>query len=144
MIKIQDSKEKVMEQEIWYDWKPIFCQKCLQIRHSCVKKVRGQVPKREQMQEPKKQWKPTTQEGNAQPKRNLIIEGQNKEVDGGTTKQNEKVKDEWQVVKRKGTRPESVHIHTPGKVAEEEQYSNKSEVGEQSGEAGRDTVLENR
>lgn len=35
IVKIQDAKGKVYEQQVWYEWKPMFCQKCLQVGDSC-------------------------------------------------------------------------------------------------------------
>lgn len=36
MIKIHDPKGKVIEYQIWYDWKPLYCQKCLQVGYPCI------------------------------------------------------------------------------------------------------------
>ncbi|KAH0765112.1 hypothetical protein KY285_000983 [Solanum tuberosum] len=30
---------RVSEQQIWFEWKPTFCQKCLQVGHSCVDRL---------------------------------------------------------------------------------------------------------
>ncbi|KAK4723266.1 hypothetical protein R3W88_026045 [Solanum pinnatisectum] len=38
VIKILDPKERIVEQKVWYEWKPMFCHKCLQVGHSCVDK----------------------------------------------------------------------------------------------------------
>ncbi|XP_015168706.1 uncharacterized protein [Solanum tuberosum] len=43
VIKIQDPKGKIVEQKVWYEWKPIFCQKCLQVGNSCVDKQAAPV-----------------------------------------------------------------------------------------------------
>lgn len=34
-IKIQDSKGKIFEQMVLYEWKSLYCQKCLQVGHVC-------------------------------------------------------------------------------------------------------------
>ncbi|KAH0711988.1 hypothetical protein KY289_007947 [Solanum tuberosum] len=62
VIKIQDTKGRVVEQKVWYEWKPIFFQKCLQVGHSCVEKLEApiQFQKKNQGQVQKKEWVPTT------------------------------------------------------------------------------------
>ncbi|KAH0725212.1 hypothetical protein KY284_001077 [Solanum tuberosum] len=39
VIKIHVPKGRVSKQQIWFEWKPTFCQKCLQMGHSCVDKL---------------------------------------------------------------------------------------------------------
>ncbi|XP_019257668.1 PREDICTED: uncharacterized protein LOC109235874 [Nicotiana attenuata] len=34
-IKVKDPKGRVMVQEVWYEWKPSYCAKCMQIGHNC-------------------------------------------------------------------------------------------------------------
>ncbi|KAK4718054.1 hypothetical protein R3W88_016392 [Solanum pinnatisectum] len=63
MIKIQDPKGRVLEQQVRYEWKPIFSQKCLQVGHSCIAKPKAPPPKNGQCQRPRKEWNPTTKEG---------------------------------------------------------------------------------
>ncbi|KAK6785298.1 hypothetical protein RDI58_018753 [Solanum bulbocastanum] len=60
MIKIRGPKGKVLEQQVWYEWKPIFCQKCLQVGHSCVDKPKIIPVKRGQGQGHRKEWRQTT------------------------------------------------------------------------------------
>ncbi|KAK4718893.1 hypothetical protein R3W88_017231 [Solanum pinnatisectum] len=60
MIKIRDPKGKVLEQQVWYEWKPIFCQKCLQVGHSCVDKPKVIPAKRGQGQGQRKELRQTT------------------------------------------------------------------------------------
>ncbi|WMV45432.1 hypothetical protein MTR67_038817 [Solanum verrucosum] len=62
VIKIQDPKGKIVEQKVWYEWKPIFCQKCLQVGHACVDKQAAptQIQKKSQGQGQRKEWIPTT------------------------------------------------------------------------------------
>ncbi|KAK4734210.1 hypothetical protein R3W88_008471 [Solanum pinnatisectum] len=60
MIKIRDLKERVLEQQILYEWKLMFCQKCLQMGHSCVDKPKVVPTKRDQGQGQRKEWRPTT------------------------------------------------------------------------------------
>nr|XP_009800683.1 PREDICTED: uncharacterized protein LOC104246568 [Nicotiana sylvestris]XP_016467830.1 PREDICTED: uncharacterized protein LOC107790416 [Nicotiana tabacum] len=38
VIKIKDPKGRIMAQEIWYDWKPTYCPRCMQIGHNCQQK----------------------------------------------------------------------------------------------------------
>ncbi|KAG5601445.1 hypothetical protein H5410_032815 [Solanum commersonii] len=48
----------VLEQQNWYEWKPLYCQKCLQVGHSCDKPK--EIPaKRGQRQGQRKEWRPT-------------------------------------------------------------------------------------
>ncbi|KAG5629411.1 hypothetical protein H5410_001128 [Solanum commersonii] len=58
VIKIQDPKGRVIEQQVRYEWKLIFCQKYLQVGHSCDKPG-VPPPKKGQGQGPQKEWKPT-------------------------------------------------------------------------------------
>ncbi|KAG5631263.1 hypothetical protein H5410_002980, partial [Solanum commersonii] len=60
VIKIHVPKGRVLEQKIWFEWKPTFCQKCLQVGHSCVDKLAAhpQVQKKSQGQGQKKEWIP--------------------------------------------------------------------------------------
>ncbi|KAH0685684.1 hypothetical protein KY290_017201 [Solanum tuberosum] len=60
MIKIRDPKGKVLEQQVWYEWKPLFCQKCLQVGHSCVDKPKVIPAKRGRGQGQRKEWRQTT------------------------------------------------------------------------------------
>ncbi|KAH0662381.1 hypothetical protein KY284_027312 [Solanum tuberosum] len=60
IIKIRDHKGKVLEQQVWYEWKPIFCQKYLQVGHSCVDKPKVIPAKRGQGQGQRKEWRQTT------------------------------------------------------------------------------------
>ncbi|KAG5599650.1 hypothetical protein H5410_031020 [Solanum commersonii] len=46
VIKIQDPKRRVLEQQVRYEWKLIFCQKCLQVGHSCIAKPGAPPPKK--------------------------------------------------------------------------------------------------
>lgn len=39
LVKIQDPETKIFEQAIVYEWKPIFCQKCLQVGYSYQEKL---------------------------------------------------------------------------------------------------------
>lgn len=137
MIKLQDSKGKIIEHEVWYDWKPRFCQKYLQVGHSCVEKAMGPTPKKRQEQEAKKIQKATSQEGNTQDKGNIITNVKEKEDGVRAEQQAEYGKDDWQVVKRKGTRQDTGQSHNSLNVAEIEQCRHSYEVGEQSREAGR-------
>ncbi|KAH0749146.1 hypothetical protein KY290_028378 [Solanum tuberosum] len=58
MIKIRDPKGTVLEQQIWYEWKPLYYKKCLQVAQSCDKPK--EIPaKRGQGQGQRKEWKPT-------------------------------------------------------------------------------------
>lgn len=41
-VKIQNAKGKVFEQRVVYEWKPLFCQKCLQVGHTCGEKFQNQ------------------------------------------------------------------------------------------------------
>lgn len=45
-IKLQDPKGRIVEQKVWYEWKPMFCQKCLQVGHSCVDKPVALIQKK--------------------------------------------------------------------------------------------------
>lgn len=45
-ITIHGAKGKVFEQQVVYEWKPMFCQKCLQVGHLCVDKGPEPVNKR--------------------------------------------------------------------------------------------------
>ena len=58
VIKIHDHKEKVIEQQLWCEWNPIFFQKCLQVGHSCVEKPDALIQKKEVNQGKKKEWIP--------------------------------------------------------------------------------------
>ncbi|XP_015169869.1 uncharacterized protein [Solanum tuberosum] len=62
VIKIKYPKGRIVEQKVWYEWKPMFCQKCLQVGHSCVDKPTApiQVQKQGQGQRQRKEWIPTT------------------------------------------------------------------------------------
>ncbi|KAG5598713.1 hypothetical protein H5410_030083 [Solanum commersonii] len=60
MIKIRDSKGKMLEQQVWYEWKPLFCQKCLQVGHSCVNRPKVIPTKRGQAQGKRKELRQTT------------------------------------------------------------------------------------
>ncbi|KAH0712497.1 hypothetical protein KY289_008456 [Solanum tuberosum] len=62
VIKIKYPKGRIVEQKVWYEWKPMFCQKCLQVGHSCVDKPTAtiQVQKKGQGQGQRKEWIPTT------------------------------------------------------------------------------------
>ncbi|KAH0714810.1 hypothetical protein KY284_007715 [Solanum tuberosum] len=62
VIKMKDPKGRIVEQKVWYEWKPMFCQKCLQVGHSCVDKptTTMQVQKKGQGQGQRKEWIPTT------------------------------------------------------------------------------------
>ncbi|WMV29743.1 hypothetical protein MTR67_023128 [Solanum verrucosum] len=62
VTKIQDPKGKIVEQKIWYEWKPIFFLKCLQVGQSCVDKEAApvQIQKKSQGQGQRKEWIPTT------------------------------------------------------------------------------------
>jgi len=44
---------------VWYEWKPLFCQKCLQVGHSCVDKPKVIPAKRGQGQRQRKEWRQT-------------------------------------------------------------------------------------
>ncbi|KAK6782204.1 hypothetical protein RDI58_020000 [Solanum bulbocastanum] len=57
-IKIHDPKERAMEKQIWYDWKPVFCQKCLKVGHSCVTKLVIQVQQKGVGHGQRKEWIP--------------------------------------------------------------------------------------
>ncbi|KAH0661616.1 hypothetical protein KY284_026547 [Solanum tuberosum] len=46
VIKIKDPKGRVLEQQVRYEWKPIFCQKCFQVGHSCIAKPGAPPPKK--------------------------------------------------------------------------------------------------
>ncbi|KAH0644894.1 hypothetical protein KY284_032778 [Solanum tuberosum] len=46
VIKMHDPKGKVLEQQVWFEWKPIFCQKCLQVGHSCEENPDAQIQKK--------------------------------------------------------------------------------------------------
>ncbi|XP_075075758.1 uncharacterized protein LOC142162812 [Nicotiana tabacum] len=35
IVKVKDPQGRMFEQALWYDWKPIYCPKCLQIGHKC-------------------------------------------------------------------------------------------------------------
>lgn len=39
-VKIQGARGKVFEQKVVYEWKLIFCQKCLQVGHICGEKTK--------------------------------------------------------------------------------------------------------
>lgn len=62
VIKIQDPKGRILEQQIRYEWKPV-CQKCLQVGHSCEAKTAEAPPKKGQGQGQRKEWKPTKKGG---------------------------------------------------------------------------------
>ncbi|KAG5599915.1 hypothetical protein H5410_031285 [Solanum commersonii] len=64
VIKMQDTKGRVIEQKVWYEWKPIFCQKCPQMGYSCVEKLEEpiQLQKKNQGQVEENQQEQTTKD----------------------------------------------------------------------------------
>lgn len=50
-VQIEDDKGKVLEQQVYYEWAPMFCQKCHVVGHVCREKQQA-------TKAPKQQWKP--------------------------------------------------------------------------------------
>lgn len=55
IIKVHDLDGKVFEQEIWYDWQPQYCNKCLQIGHMWSVELPPKKPAQQPRGYPKKQ-----------------------------------------------------------------------------------------
>lgn len=68
-----------MEQQVWYEWKPMFCQKCLQVVHSYEDKPTKiiKVQMKGQEQEKMKEQMPITKE---QISENIQVEDNQKEI----------------------------------------------------------------
>ncbi|KAH0705837.1 hypothetical protein KY285_010369 [Solanum tuberosum] len=103
MIKMHDPKGNVLEQQIWFEWKPIFCQKCLQVGYSCVEKTDAQIQKKGLNQGKKKEWVPITDRGKEQDKDIGLVTTQAQEV--MEHQQGDEVQDqgEWQTVRHKNS-----------------------------------------
>ncbi|KAG5572056.1 hypothetical protein H5410_061822 [Solanum commersonii] len=80
MIKMHDPKGNVLEQQIWFEWKPIFCHKCLQVGYSCVEKTDAQIQKKGLNRANKKEWVPITDRGKEQDKDIGLVTTQVQEV----------------------------------------------------------------
>ncbi|XP_070057707.1 uncharacterized protein [Nicotiana tomentosiformis] len=46
MIRVQDPKGKIFEQEVCYDWIPEYCEECLQVGHNCNTRNEKQPPEK--------------------------------------------------------------------------------------------------
>ncbi|KAG5585331.1 hypothetical protein H5410_045765 [Solanum commersonii] len=94
-----DPKVKIVEQKVWYEWKPIFCQKCLQVGHTCVDKQAApiQIQKKSQGQGQRKEWIPTTSKAQGIQVENNTQEKSDHEEDETTQEQIDKaiVNAEW-------------------------------------------------
>ncbi|XP_075095239.1 uncharacterized protein LOC142173532 [Nicotiana tabacum] len=44
-IMVEDPNGKEFEQEVWYDWMPMYCNKCLQLGHVCQEPQKEAMPK---------------------------------------------------------------------------------------------------
>lgn len=102
LVKIQEPTGRVFEQPIAYEWKLIFCQKCLQVGHSCQEKATATITmpgmRKRQNQSLRKEWKPTgippTKNAITQQNKNLADKDKGVVIDEST-------EEEWQTVKYK-------------------------------------------
>lgn len=98
-VKIQGARGKVFKQTVVYEWKPIFCQKCLQVGHICGEKAK-EPALRKQENGMGKEWKATTNKHVVAKKEKTRVE----EVQEAENKQKEQQPNEWQLVKSKSAR----------------------------------------
>ncbi|KAK4737685.1 hypothetical protein R3W88_001382 [Solanum pinnatisectum] len=90
--------------KVWFEWKPIFCQKCLQVGHSYVEKPYTQVLKKGLTQDKKKEWVPGN---NRDKEQNNDIGQDTVQMMEGMMQQQKKGMQEqgdWQIVRHKSTK----------------------------------------
>ncbi|XP_075091784.1 uncharacterized protein LOC142171953 [Nicotiana tabacum] len=58
-IMVEDPNGREFEQEVWYDWMPMYCNKCLQLGHVCREPQNKAMPKQQKgrYQKPQQLWK---------------------------------------------------------------------------------------
>ncbi|XP_019258106.1 PREDICTED: uncharacterized protein LOC109236386 [Nicotiana attenuata] len=107
-IKVKDPKGRVIVQEVWYDWKPSYCAKCMRIGHNCQQQQQVYTtPDRKQEQQQHKapvkqrtEWKPVnTRAGNQSQQHQEMIARAN--VQGQENAKGEATDEQWQQVKSK-------------------------------------------
>ncbi|XP_019228736.1 PREDICTED: uncharacterized protein LOC109209844 [Nicotiana attenuata] len=97
-----------MAQEIWYDWKPTYCSKCMQIGHNCNQKQSntggGEMkPEQQQMKIIPKQrteWRPINKEAGVQNQHQQVV-GKDIEKQQVNNDKEAGNRDDWQQVKSK-------------------------------------------
>ncbi|XP_015170646.1 uncharacterized protein [Solanum tuberosum] len=99
MIKIRDPKGKMLDQQVWYEWKPLFCQKCLQVGHSCVDKPKVILAKRGQGLGQRKEWRQTTIGNKNQEKQTEQQSEPIPKVGAQNEKQGSQKQENWQIVR---------------------------------------------
>jgi len=87
-----------VEQKVWYEWKPIFCQKCLQVGHACVDKQAAptQIQKKSQGQGQRKEWIPTTSKAQG-----IQVEDNKQEKSDHEEDETTQEQGEWQTVRHR-------------------------------------------
>uniref|UniRef100_M1ACM7 Orf120a protein n=1 Tax=Solanum tuberosum TaxID=4113 RepID=M1ACM7_SOLTU len=139
MIKIRDPKGRVLEQQIWYEWKPLYYQKCLQVGHSCDKPK--EIPaKRGQGQGHKREWRPTTMGDKNQEKQTKQQSDPIHEVDTQRVKENSQEQENWQIVSYKSV-GKRVALQTTWIENPEQDERSRFESGQHSG-ASEEAIIE--
>ncbi|XP_019236661.1 PREDICTED: uncharacterized protein LOC109216895 [Nicotiana attenuata] len=107
-IKVEDPNRREFEQEVWYDWLPQYCTKCLQLGHICQEQQKEEVKQKGRELKPKQFWRKKEQ---GTKKQDIVAEVNNKREEGKNIEgvqskeiiksQEQNEEEGWQIVKEK-------------------------------------------
>ncbi|XP_070025320.1 uncharacterized protein [Nicotiana sylvestris] len=81
-IMVEDPNGREFEENVWYDWMPQYCTKCLQLGHVCQEPQKEETKQRERDQKPQQFWR----------RKGQVEEKQDKEAAPQVIKQDDKQK----------------------------------------------------